>query len=53
MSNDDRIVSADTLKDFTKALLRSADVSEEHAGTWADILVWANLRGMDSHGVLR
>jgi ureidoglycolate dehydrogenase (NAD+) len=53
MSNDDRIVSAEALKDFTKALLRTADVSEEHAETWADILVWANLRGMDSHGVLR
>lgn len=53
MSNDDRIVSAEALKDFTKALLRTADVSEEHAETWSDILVWANLRGMDSHGVLR
>ena len=53
MSNDDRIVSAEALKDFTKALLCTADVSEEHAETWADILVWANLRGMDSHGVLR
>ena len=46
-------VSDDALKAFTKAIFRTADVSDEHAEVWADMLVWANLRGMDSHGVLR
>ena len=46
-------VSGDSLKAFTKDIFQAADVSEEHAEVWADMLVWANLRGMDSHGVLR
>jgi ureidoglycolate dehydrogenase (NAD+) len=28
-------------------------VSEAHAGLWADVLVWADLRGVSSHGVMR
>lgn len=40
-------VSDDALKAFTKAIFRTADVSDEHAEVWADMLVWANLRGMD------
>jgi LDH2 family malate/lactate/ureidoglycolate dehydrogenase len=31
----------------------SAGTSVEHARTIADVLVWANLRGVDSHGVSR
>jgi ureidoglycolate dehydrogenase (NAD+) len=53
MSGSDYLVSADALKAFTKAIFTASDVAEDHADTWADILVWANLRGMDSHGVLR
>ena len=53
MSTDDHIVSAEALKSFTKEIFRASDVAEDHAETWADILIWANMRGMDSHGVLR
>jgi LDH2 family malate/lactate/ureidoglycolate dehydrogenase len=28
-------------------------MTREHAATVAEVLVWANLRGMDSHGVMR
>ncbi len=49
----ERLVSADALKAFVKDVFRASDVAEEHAEVWADMLVWANLRGMDSHGVLR
>ena len=34
-------------------LFTAHDVSREHADTVADVLVWANLRGVDSHGVSR
>lgn len=47
------LVSGDSLKAFTKNIFQAADVSQKHAEVWADMLVWANLRGMDSHGVLR
>ncbi|MGY8957714.1 MAG: Ldh family oxidoreductase, partial [Alphaproteobacteria bacterium] len=53
MSPTDNVVSAEALKRFVKEIFRSSDVSDEHAEIWADMLVWANLRGMDSHGVLR
>lgn len=53
MSTDDRIVSAEHLKAFTKEIFLRSSVSEEHSEVWADMLIWANLRGMDSHGVLR
>jgi ureidoglycolate dehydrogenase (NAD+) len=53
MSAKGYLVAADALKAFTKSILVASDVSDDHAEIWADILVWANLRGMDSHGVLR
>ncbi len=53
MSENDRRVSAEALKDFVKDIFRKSDVADDHAEIWADMLVWANLRGMDSHGVLR
>ncbi len=31
----------------------AAGMDEEHAGTVAEVLVWANLRGNDGHGVQR
>jgi ureidoglycolate dehydrogenase (NAD+) len=49
----DIIVTAEALKDFAARIFVACDVSAEHAELWADILVWANLRGVDSHGVLR
>lgn len=49
----DIIVTAEVLKDFAARVFTACDVSAEDAELWADILVWANLRGVDSHGVLR
>jgi len=49
----DIIVTAEALKDFAARVFAACDVSADDAELWADILVWANLRGVDSHGVLR
>ena len=36
---------------FVSAIFVAA--AREHAGEWAKMLVWANLRGTDSHGIIR
>ncbi len=41
------------LKAFTKEVFVRADLSPADAETEAEVLIWANLRGVDSHGVLR
>jgi ureidoglycolate dehydrogenase (NAD+) len=41
------------LQDFTKRLFVEMGMRPEDAETEAKVLVWANLRGIDSHGVLR
>jgi ureidoglycolate dehydrogenase (NAD+) len=41
------------LQNFTREVLVRAGVSEEDADIEAEVIVWANLRGVDSHGVLR
>ena len=46
------IPSAD-LQRFASALFAVAGVAPPMADEWAKSLVWANLRGVDSHGVLR
>jgi len=46
------IPSAD-LQRFASALFAAASVAPRMADEWAKSLVWANLRGVDSHGVLR
>lgn len=45
-------VSADRLKDFCVTVLERAGVLNSHAHIVADSLVEANLRGIDSHGVV-
>jgi LDH2 family malate/lactate/ureidoglycolate dehydrogenase len=45
--------AASELRGFAAALLHTAGVSQDMADEWAAALVWANLRGIDSHGVLR
>lgn len=47
------VVGAAELRGFAAAILQAAGVSREMADEWAACLVWANLRGVDSHGVLR
>jgi L-2-hydroxycarboxylate dehydrogenase (NAD+) len=46
-------VSADVLKDFVVSLLAKMDVPQGDARVTANVLVAANLRGIDSHGVAR
>ena len=46
-------ISVDRLERWIAAIFRAEGLSEEHAGTIAKVLVFANLRGMDTHGVLR
>ena len=48
-----RIVDSDTLRSFAANLLQAGGFAPHHAAQTADLLVWANLRGADSHGVLR
>ena len=41
------------LFDFTIAILQKIGCSKEHAATSAKVLLSADLRGIDSHGVAR
>ena len=41
------------LREFTKAVFVEIGMPPEDAQIEAEVLVWANLRGIDSHGVLR
>ena len=38
---------------FTQKIFQFHGVSKVHSLKWAEVLIWANLRGVDSHGVLR
>lgn len=53
MSDSGIVVSKDDLFSFARDIFTSAGVGAEHAGLWAELLVWANLRGVDTHGVMR
>lgn len=46
-------VGADALRRFVQNIFTRAGMSEGHAATVADALVWADLRGVDTHGVTR
>jgi len=41
------------LHDFAKRVFVALGLPQGHAGQEADTLLWANLRGVDSHGVVR
>lgn len=47
------LFSYSQLFEFTKAILQKIGCSEEHAATSAKVLLSADLRGIDSHGVAR
>ena len=47
------VVTADALHRFARDVFVRVGMSAEHATTVAGALVWANLRGVDSHGVTR
>src|SRR6185369_13535107 len=46
-------VAAEDLRRFTADVFARAGMPDADARVVADALVWANLRGVDSHGVLR
>lgn len=52
MTGEVRIAAA-ALEEFTQAVFVRVGVPSEDAALEAKLLVWANLRGVDSHGVLR
>src|ERR1700726_3064539 len=52
MSDDIRLSKAD-LTGFAAAIFAAAGVAPDMAARWAEAVVWANLRGVDSHGVIR
>jgi LDH2 family malate/lactate/ureidoglycolate dehydrogenase len=47
------IATAEALRRFATDVFVRAGMASAPAETVADVLVWANLRGMDSHGVTR
>ncbi len=53
MPQNDVRVPWEALKKFTREVFVRADMPPEDAEIEAEVLIWANLRGVDSHGVLR
>jgi len=53
MAKSAHVVPQDSLHRMVKEIFAAAGCSVEHAGVVADVLLWANLRGVDSHGVVR
>ena len=51
MANQVLVDPADLTR-FTTDIFECAGMPREDAEIEADVLVWANLRGVDSHGVL-
>lgn len=52
-ASDTGAISSASLQAFAAALLRAGGFTDDQAEQTAAMLVWANLRGADSHGVLR
>jgi L-2-hydroxycarboxylate dehydrogenase (NAD+) len=53
MSDSEKRVQPDVLRAFVQRVMRELDVTDEDAVITADVLVAADLRGVDSHGVAR
>ena len=53
MSSAFRHVDADALRSFCESVFVTVGMSNVDAQVQSDVLVWANLRGVDSHGALR
>jgi ureidoglycolate dehydrogenase (NAD+) len=53
MSEQSVRISKGALQDFASAIFVAAGIERAMSDEWARVLVWANLRGVDSHGVLR
>ena len=52
-SSSRQLFSAERLRAFVTDFFVHAGLSNAHAATIAEVMIWANLRGMDSHGVIR
>jgi LDH2 family malate/lactate/ureidoglycolate dehydrogenase len=44
-------VSADRLRNFSIAVFEAAGAPRDHAVRATDVLIWASLRGVDTHGI--
>jgi ureidoglycolate dehydrogenase (NAD+) len=53
MENSPHIVDQSALTTFVVQLFAASGVPESDANLIARVLIWSNLRGVDSHGVLR
>jgi ureidoglycolate dehydrogenase (NAD+) len=53
MSQDSIRIGAAELHGYARAIFVAAGVQPAHADEWAKMLIWANLRGVDGHGVIR
>src|SRR5690606_25759098 len=51
--NEYSIIEESTLRNFTESVFKSIGCSDGHAALAADVLLKADLRGVDSHGVAR
>jgi LDH2 family malate/lactate/ureidoglycolate dehydrogenase len=47
------VIAADDLRALVAATFVAAGMSDDDAGTVTEAFIWANLRGVDSHGVSR
>jgi ureidoglycolate dehydrogenase (NAD+) len=53
MTNNTVRIGQAELSAYVSAIFVATGLTREHADEWAKMLVWANLRGTDSHGVIR
>jgi ureidoglycolate dehydrogenase (NAD+) len=53
MPQDSLRIGKAELTAFVSAVFVAVGLTKEHADEWAKMLVWANLRGTDSHGIIR
>jgi len=53
MPQDSLRIGKAELSAFVAAVFTAVGLKKEHAEEWAKMLVWANLRGTDSHGIIR
>lgn len=53
MTQNPDLASAEALERFATDIFVRCGMSQEHAALVSEVLVWANLRGVDTHGVMR
>jgi ureidoglycolate dehydrogenase (NAD+) len=53
MAQDNLLIGQAELHAFITAIFVAAGLTPEHAAQWSKMLIWANLRGTDSHGIIR